>query len=373
MVLDKATTRYVALMITHKCNLNCVYCYEKFKSTQTMDIDNAKKYIINIFDDTVRSGKYKALELSMMGGEPLLEFEKIKEISEWMWSREWPLKYILFASTNGTLLSDKMKQWFYANKDKFVLGISLDGAAESQITNRGQLTSVVDVDFFVKAWPLQGIKATISQDSLRHLAEDIIYIHNKGFKTIYANLAFSIEWEWESLSVFKEQLLNLVDFYLKHPEISRCSLLNLDLCSILDFSDSYEKYCGCGEGTLLIESDGTEFPCPVFSPISLPKERLEALKGMDFADPSMFVGDMCKKCLLRKGCIKCYGMSFIQTGNPAYVSPFNCAAYKIQVLANCVLQEKMMERDLLNSQEKKNMANVLRAMRIIFNHSSNQM
>ena len=102
MVLDKATTRYVALMITHKCNLNCVYCYEKFKSTQTMDIDNAKKYIVNIFDETVRSGKYKALELSMMGGEPLLEFEKIKEISEWMWSREWPLKYILIASTNGT-------------------------------------------------------------------------------------------------------------------------------------------------------------------------------------------------------------------------------------------------------------------------------
>ena len=54
------------------------------------------KYIINIFDETVRSGKYKALELSMMGGEPLLEFEKIKEISEWMWSREWPLKYIIF-------------------------------------------------------------------------------------------------------------------------------------------------------------------------------------------------------------------------------------------------------------------------------------
>ena len=47
MVLDKDTTRYVALMITRKCNLNCVYCYEKFKSTQTMDIDNAKKYILN--------------------------------------------------------------------------------------------------------------------------------------------------------------------------------------------------------------------------------------------------------------------------------------------------------------------------------------
>jgi len=214
MVLDKASTRYVSLMMTHKCNLNCVYCYEKYKNTQVMDVDDAKKYIYKAFEEAARAGRYKALELSMMGGEPLLEFEKIKEISEWVWSHDWPLDYILFASTNGTLLTEEMKQWFSDNRDKFVLGISLDGTAESQSSNRGHLASTVDIDFFVETWPKQGIKCTVSKESVSHIAEDVIFIHSKGFKTIYANLAFGVDWEWNHLSVFQTQLIKLVDFYL---------------------------------------------------------------------------------------------------------------------------------------------------------------
>lgn len=370
MVLDKATTRYVSLMVTHKCNLNCVYCYEQFKNSKAIDIDDAKKYISKIFYDTAQSGKYKSLELSMMGGEPLLEFERIKEICEWMWSREWPLKYIVFASTNGTLLTERMKQWFYTNKDRFVLGISLDGTAKSQSLNRGYLASTIDIDFFVKTWPEQGIKATISKESIRNLADDVIFIHNKGFKTIYTNLAFGIDWEWSCLSVFKTQLMKLIDFYLEHPNVSRCSLLNLDLCDILDLSNEYKKYCGCGEGTVLVETDGKEYPCPVFSPITLPKERLETLSTLDFLDQETFIGDKCKKCLLRKSCNKCYGMSFLLTGNPSYVSSFNCAAYKIQVLANCILQEKLLKRNLIKEQDKEHLFNTLSIIKLIFNHST---
>ncbi len=357
-------------MVTHKCNLNCIYCYEQFKNSKAIDVDDAKKYISKIFYDTAQSGKYKSLELSMMGGEPLLEFEKIKEICEWMWSREWPLKYIVFASTNGTLLTERMKQWFCTNKDRFVLGISLDGTAESQSLNRGYLASTIDIDFFVKTWPEQGIKATISKESIRNLADDVIFIHNKGFKTIYTNLAFGIDWEWSCLPVFKTQLMKLIDFYLEHPNVSRCSLLNLDLCNILDLSNEYKKYCGCGEGTVLVETDGKEYPCPVFSPITLPKERLETLSTLDFLDQETFIGDKCKKCLLRKSCNKCYGMSFLQTGNPAYVPSFNCAAYKIQVLANCILQEKLLKRNLIKEQDKEHLFNTLSIIKLIFNHST---
>ncbi len=40
------TTRVCTLMITHICNLNCIYCFEKFKSNNPhdkMSIDTAKK------------------------------------------------------------------------------------------------------------------------------------------------------------------------------------------------------------------------------------------------------------------------------------------------------------------------------------------
>lgn len=359
-------------MVTHKCNLNCVYCYEQFKNSKVINIDNAKKYIAKAFDDAAQSRKYKALELSMMGGEPLLEFEKIKEICEWIWSQEWPLKYIVFASTNGTLLTNKMKQWFSSNKDKFVLGISLDGTAASQSLNRGHLASTIDIEFFVSTWPDQGIKATISKESIKHLADDVIFIHQKGFKTIYSNLAFGIDWEWNDLSMFKSQLLKLINFYLEHPNLPRCSLLNLDLCSILDMSNKYEKYCGCGEGTILIETNGDEYPCPVFSPVTLPNERLESLKALDFTNPETFIDDKCKKCLLRKGCNRCYGMSFLQTGNPAFVSSFNCAAYQMQVLANCILQKKLLQKRLIKEQDEEQLTNALNALELLFNHSNSK-
>ena len=45
------TTRVCTLMITHICNLNCIYCFEKFKSNNPhdkMSIDTAKKIVSNI-------------------------------------------------------------------------------------------------------------------------------------------------------------------------------------------------------------------------------------------------------------------------------------------------------------------------------------
>jgi len=138
----------------------------------------------------------------------------------------------------------------------------------------------------------------------------------------------------------------------------------------LDFSESYEKYCGCGEGTILVETDGKEYPCLVFSPITLPKERLEALKTLDFSDPATFIDDKCRKCILRKGCNKCYGMSFLQTGNPAYAPPFNCAAYKVQILANCILQKKMLELGLIDEPDATRQTNTLRFLKLLFNNLS---
>lgn len=370
MVLDKVTTRYVSLMLTHKCNLNCTYCYENFKDSQVMDVHTAKYHIQNILTETFNSGNYKALELGLMGGEPLLEFCKIKEICEWMWSCAWPLPYIVFASTNGTLLTDEMKQWFKINKNKIVLGISLDGSSTSQFLNRGVKESAIDISFFIDTWPDQGIKATISRASLRHLADDIIFLHEKGFKTIYSNLAFGIDWEWGDLITYKNQLLKLIDFYIENPELERCSLLNLDLCHMLDTSSKYKKYCGCGEGTMLIDTDGEVYPCPVFSPISLSKERIASLKNIDFSNPDNFIDRKCRCCLLRTACPKCYGMSYKETGNPAYVSSFNCVAYKIQVLANCILQRELLKKNVLQKQDNAILYNMLEMLEILFNNNT---
>lgn len=346
MVLDKAITRYVSLMLTYQCNLNCTYCYERFKSAKTMSIDVAKEAIIKAFNETKADNKYNALELSFMGGEPLMEFEKIRILSEWCWQQNWPMPYILFASTNGTLLTDEMKGWFHKNRKKIVLGISLDGSLDMQSQNRGAHAAAIDIDFFLKTWPLQGIKATVSKETIHTLASGVKFLHKKGFHQIYANLAYGIGWTEKYLEIYKNQLLELVDFYLANPNINRCSLLSLDITEIVDTSCTYVKHCGCGEGTSLVDTNGAIYPCPVLSPITLSKNQLDSLKEIDFSDVNQFISEECKKCVLHRTCPKCYGMNFLSTGKVNSFDQFGCSAFKIQVLANCILQEKLVESGL---------------------------
>jgi uncharacterized protein len=105
---SKITRKTIMLMITYQCNLDCVYCYEKGKrSNRSMDIEVAKKIIEQAFIEN--ESICEEIEFDFMGGEPLLEFEKIKKIAEWMWNRNWSKPYILYATTNGTLLNDEMK------------------------------------------------------------------------------------------------------------------------------------------------------------------------------------------------------------------------------------------------------------------------
>ncbi|WP_448779832.1 radical SAM protein [Bacteroides congonensis] len=362
MVFEKATTRYVSLMLTHQCNLNCTYCYEQFKSVEVMSSEQAKTYIKEAFTKTSLLPKYKALELSFMGGEPLLRFDVIKEVAEWTWRQQWPLPYIFFASTNGTLLTSVMKDWFQSHADRIVLGISLDGDFSMQEMNRGHLAAQIDSDFFCSTWPNQGIKATISKKTLPYLAHGIIHLQQQGFNTIYANLAYGVFWQEYDLQIYSEQLLLLKDFYVANPHLQRCSLLNLDLTELIDSSFSYSKHCGCGEGTLLIDVDGKEYPCAVFSPISLPKERIDALSSIDFSDIDSFVADECRKCLLYRACPKCYGMNFLHTGNLVTHNAFYCAAFKIQVLVNCILQEALLQHGLVENERMHEVYSVLKLL-----------
>ena len=35
--------RMVFLMLTYSCNLNCIYCYQKHKTSQSMSLETAKR------------------------------------------------------------------------------------------------------------------------------------------------------------------------------------------------------------------------------------------------------------------------------------------------------------------------------------------
>jgi len=286
-----------------------------------------------------------------MGGEPLLEFSLIKEVSEWLWTTSFSNKImVLFAPTNGTLLDNTMKSWFTENKEKIHLGLSFDGDVSMQNTNRSSSSAQVDLPFFVKTWPNQSVKMTISPETISHLSEGVKYLHNAGFKYISADLVMGphIKWSKHSLLIYKEELENLIQYYLENQELIPFSMLRINLESI-GHGRHNVKTCSCGENMICVDWTGKTYACHLFSPVSLPMEKaMKCTQQYDFSDYSQFESPICSKCMLNIACNHCYGMNYICTEDISKTSPFHFSAFKILFVANCKyrLAQAQMSNDI---------------------------
>lgn len=326
----------IMLLITYKCNLHCSYCYEPKLHGFRMKAETAKRIIAEQISSL--GDEYDSVEIQFMGGEPLLEFPLIKEISEWLWSCSWEKELlVLFAPTNGTLLNEEMKSWFTANREKIQLGLSFDGDMSMQNTNRSASYGLVDLDYFVKTWPEQSVKMTISPETIATMADGVIHLHNAGFRYISADLAMGVDikWDKDSLLAYKEELKKLTDYYIAHQDLIPFSMLRLDITSIARPKRNV-KTCSCGEDLICVDWTGKTYGCHLFSPIALPIEKAQLSNELyDFTNHLQFSHKVCQKCILNDICNHCYGMNYICTGDVAIPSPSQCKAFKILFAANC--------------------------------------
>lgn len=326
----------VTLMLTHQCNLNCVYCYEKNKdSKKVMTIDTMKEIITKSFDSY--KDKCDEIVFDFMGGEPILEFENIKKIAEWTWKKKWPLPYLFYATTNGTLVHGEIKEWFHKYKERFVLGLSYDGDPVSQDMNRSNSSVKIDFNFFNKTWPFQKFKMTASPESLESLYNAVTYLHSHEIDGMFANLAFGVNWNNSHLQILHEQLKLLVNYYLNHPSVKPVSLLSMNLTAIFAAEDS-QKYCGAGTGMVFYDFDGKEYPCHLLSPINLDNKNIQKIQKINYYCGELFCPSECANCILRQICPSCCGMNYVYFGDFKKRFPFMCKAIKIIVAQNMILQ-----------------------------------
>ena len=69
------------ISLTHDCNLNCSYCYSGKKFNRKISLDTAKRAVDLIFEKT-KIGE--ELTIGFFGGEPILEFNLIKELTKYI-------------------------------------------------------------------------------------------------------------------------------------------------------------------------------------------------------------------------------------------------------------------------------------------------
>ena len=125
------------VMLTYRCNLNCIYCYQKYKTSQNMTLETAKSVVSREVQLARESNNKDGISFVLFGGEPLLQFNLIKELCAWIWETITDVKIDIFITTNGTLLDDEKKEWFKAHKEKINLIMSVDGRNDVQEGNRG--------------------------------------------------------------------------------------------------------------------------------------------------------------------------------------------------------------------------------------------
>lgn len=300
-----------------------------------MSVADAQLYIIGIVSSLQE--EYDSFEIHFMGGEPLMEFETIVNISEWLWDTEWEINLDgIFVVTNGTLLTDEMKTWFGDNRHRICLGLSFDGNRYMQNHNRSNSYDLVDISFFASTWPKQAVKMTLSPYSLQNLSDGIEFLHGEGFGNILVDLAVGSKIGWTSnhLRILQKQLMSLSEFYRNNPELTECSLLQVDIFDLAHVH-GHDKNCGCGESLICVDTDGTEYACHLFSPIACGEDRSTDSRNIDFSDHQLFCGGECIGCSLRKICPRCHGMSFSQYGELCRHDSFICQSFKIIYLQNC--------------------------------------
>ncbi|MCH5354029.1 MAG: radical SAM protein [Acutalibacter sp.] len=331
----------VTLTITEACNLNCTYCYEEHKSKNEMSFETAKRIID--YELSVDDGKNQ-VTIDFFGGEPFMNFELIKEICQYTWSKEWPKQYIFFATTNGTLIHEEIANWITENKDRFWLGLSIDGNEYMQNINRCNSFSQVDLGYFLREWPEQAVKMTISKETLPHLAEGCIFLHEKGFK-VTCNLAYGLDWSDEnSQKTLSHQLMKLIEYYVEHPTISPCSMLDRRIEGFVEKRPNFHKWCGAGTNMRVYSITGEYYPCQFFMPLSVGSEKASQSGKIDFENDDILRDHMCDDCILLPICPTCYGSNYARTGDISKKDKSECEMNKLIILANSYFRYRLLTK-----------------------------
>ncbi|CEN23627.1 radical SAM/SPASM domain-containing protein [Paraclostridium sordellii] len=246
------------LWVTTNCNLNCKYCYEgddklnKVMSKET--IERAIKF-------TLDNSKDKELTIPIHGGEPFLEFDRVKYIvkrfKEEANKQGKSVKFV--TTTNATKLNNEITE-FIVNEIPDVT-VSIDGTKCTHDKMRPFKNGVGSHDIVLKNslellshLPYIRVRMTFDSDSISNLYEDVKYLIDLGFKCIVpAPNLYDKNWEEVHVNTFENQIIKIKEYLSNFEDV---------LVSIADKNDYKIKgQCSGGRNGFHIYPDGNLYPC----------------------------------------------------------------------------------------------------------------
>lgn len=166
------------LHITKQCNMKCIYCYEKDKTSE-YEWDDIKVILDNII-------KYNThFKLEFLGGEPCLRIDLIKQTIEYLESIDQISVDSYYITTNGTIVTDELIGLINKYKNKLYWSASLDG---TKLMNSMRIMKTGDNSYDTV---VKNIKKLLNSTSNRNISVHFVTHHynigylNLGIDNLY--------------------------------------------------------------------------------------------------------------------------------------------------------------------------------------------
>ena len=270
----------LCIHICHDCNFRCRYCFADegayHSKRESMSLETAKAAV----DFLIRnSGKRKVLEMDFFGGEPLMNFDVLKEAVAYAKAEgeKAGKKFLFTTTTNALLLNDEAIRFFNEEMENVVL--SLDGRPEVhdaiRKTVNGKGTYELIIEKIKKFVQLRGdksyyVRGTFTAKNL-DFSEDVVFLANEGFDSISMEPVVTdledLKITEEHLPAIEKEYENLCEKYLtmyKKGEGFNFFHFNIDLEGGPCLSKRASA-CGAGNEYFSVLPNGDLYPCHQFA------------------------------------------------------------------------------------------------------------
>jgi mycofactocin biosynthetic radical S-adenosylmethionine protein MftC len=337
----------IAINITRKCNLRCAFCYNIHALTKNTDHELTCTEIISFLQNT-QPFLSKNPSLAIAGGEPLEFPEKVLTIANYAKKH----RFIPLVSTNGIQITDEFAR--QAKKVGIDVQVSIDGHnAETNDVVRGKGSfekAIKGIRTLVKNGTYTTLSLVCHSGNLKYLQNfyemaDSLGVNEARFiplKKIGGGLNCQFQ-PVDTLDIIKET----ISIFTRNQHLRK--LMGRDCFTILANTCRYSSKkisCGIGLQTLLLDSDGTIYPClnTLVETLRIANIRDDGFNFKHIWNNSSVLQNVrelasientenpCSKCLVRYWCLSgCRGETYINKGK-LNAPAINCVDLRKSIL-----------------------------------------
>lgn len=352
--LKKRTSGVVkalCLHIAHSCNLNCSYCFAsqgKYHGERALMSFEVGKQALDFLVEN--SGSRRNLEVDFFGGEPLMNFDVVKQLVAYARSieKEKGKNFRFTLTTNGVLIDDDVIE--FSNREMSNVVLSLDGRKEVhdrfRVDYQGRGSWDYIVPKFQKFVKERGNKAYYMRGTFTHhnpdFLEDIKTMLDLGFTELSMEPVVCASDDPSALTeadktVVMEQYEKLAELMLQKYRDGKPFTFYHYMIDLKGGPCIYKRVSGCGSGTeyMAVTPWGDLYPCHQF--VGEDKYKLgnvydgvtnKAIQD-EFMECNVYTRPECSDCWAKLYCSGgCAANAYHATGSVKGIYSYGCDLFR---------------------------------------------